>query len=179
MTDVLSPEQRHRCMSSIRSKDTKPEKIVRKYLFSKGLRYRIGSRKLPGSPDIVLRKYKTVIFVDGCFWHGHEGCKYYRLPKTNEDFWRQKIYLNIARDYRCNVELRLAGWKVIRIWECEVRNKSGREEVLERLYNEITGCSNETPLNPSVHGPDQTSDVKPPVAAEPETPYGPSSAEPD
>ena len=87
----MTPEQRHRCMAAIKGKDTKPELIVRKYLFSRGLRFRIQVRKLPGRPDIVLRKYRTVIFVDGCFWHGHEGCRYFRLPKSNVDFWRAKI----------------------------------------------------------------------------------------
>ena len=104
MADVMTPEQRSRCMAAIKGKDTKPEMIVRKYLFSRGLRYRVNNRKLPGSPDIVLKKYKTVVFIDGCFWHGHEGCKYYRLPKTNVDFWRHKIAMNIARDYANGVE---------------------------------------------------------------------------
>ena len=86
MADVMTPEQRSRCMAAVKGKDTKPEMIVRKYLFSRGLRYRVNNRKLPGSPDIVLKKYKTVVFIDGCFWHGHEGCKYYRLLKNNVDF---------------------------------------------------------------------------------------------
>jgi len=94
----MTPEQRNHCMAAIRGKDTKPEMIVRRYLFSRGLRYRVNNRKLPGSPDIVLKKYKTVVFIDGCFWHGHEGCKYFRLPRTNVDFWRHKIAMNIARD---------------------------------------------------------------------------------
>ena len=112
----MTPEQRSRCMAAIKGKNTKPEMIVRRYLFSRGLRYRVNNRKLPGSPDIVLKKYKTVVFIDGCFWHGHEGCKYYRLPNTNVDFWRHKIAMNIARDYANGVDLRLAGWKVIRVW---------------------------------------------------------------
>lgn len=87
MADVMTPNQRSRCMVAIKGKDTKPEILVRKFLFSKGLRYRLNNRKLPGSPDIVLKKYKTVIFLDGCFWHGHEGCKYFRLPKSNTPFW--------------------------------------------------------------------------------------------
>lgn len=104
----MTPEQRSRCMAAIKGKDTKPEMIVRKYLFSRGLRYRVNNRKLPGSPDIVLKKYRTAVFIDGCFWHGHEGCKYYRLLKTNVDFWRHKIAMNIARDYANGVDLRLA-----------------------------------------------------------------------
>ena len=135
----MTPEQRSRCMAAIKGKDTKPEMIVRKYLFSRGLRYRVHNRKLPGSPDIVLKKYKTVVFIDGCFWHGHEGCKYYRLPKTNVDFWRHKIAMNIARDYANGVDLRLAGWKVIRVWECDIKTKVKRKETLESLYQEIIG----------------------------------------
>ena len=137
MADTMTPEQRSRCMAAIKGKDTKPEMIVRKYLFSRGLRYRVNNRKLPGSPDIVLKKYKTVIFVDGCFWHAHRGCKYYRLPKSNVDFWRAKIARNIARDYVNNVDLELAGWKVIRVWECEIRAVRGREEYLDKLYEKI------------------------------------------
>ena len=100
MTDKLTPEQRRRCMSSIRSTDTKPEIIVRKFLFNEGFRYRLHTKKLPGSPDIVLAKYKTVIFINGCFWHGHEGCKYYVLPKTNTEFWKEKIGKNKERDLK-------------------------------------------------------------------------------
>ncbi|MBJ2192753.1 MAG: DNA mismatch endonuclease Vsr, partial [Muribaculaceae bacterium] len=88
MADVMTTEQRSRCMAAIKGKDTMPEMIVRKYLFSRGLRFRIQVRKLPGNPDIVLPKYKTVIFVNGCFWHGHEGCRYFRLPKSNVEFWK-------------------------------------------------------------------------------------------
>lgn len=137
MADTMTPEQRHRCMAAIKGKDTKPEIIVRRYLFSRGLRYRVNSKKLSGSPDIVLKKYKTVVFVDGCFWHAHRGCKYYRLPKSNVDFWRAKIARNIARDYVNNVELELAGWKVIRVWECEIRAVGGRQEYLDKLYEKI------------------------------------------
>lgn len=127
MVDLMTQEQRSRCMAAIRSRDTKPEMVVRRFLFSKGLRYRVNDHKLPGSPDIVLKKYKTVIFIDRCFWHGHDGCKYYQLPKTNVDFWRHKITMNIARDYSNNVDLKLAGWHVIRIWECEIKTKAKRK----------------------------------------------------
>ena len=142
MADVMTPEQRSRNMAAIKGKDTKPEMIVRKYLFSRGLRYRVNNRKLPGTPDIVLKKYKTVIFIDGCFWHGHMDCKYFRLPKSNVDFWRHKIAMNIARDYANNVDLKLAGWKVIRIWECEIKTKVKREDALQQLYASITQLSN-------------------------------------
>ena len=156
----MTPEQRSHCMAAIKGKDTKPEMIVRKYLFSRGLRYRVNNRKLPGSPDIVLKKYKTVVFIDGCFWHGHEGCKYFRLPKTNVDFWRHKIAMNIARDYANNVDLHLTGWKVIRVWECDIKTKAKREETLERLYQEIIG----TELNSNAY---ESSVEVSPIADEP------------
>ena len=120
MADVMTPEQRSRCMAAIKGKDTKPEMIVRKYLFSRGLRFRVQVRKLPGNPDIVLPKYKTVIFVNGCFWHGHEGCRYFRLPKSNVEFWEEKIERNVARDFRNEAELKALGWRVVRVWECEI-----------------------------------------------------------
>ena len=138
MADVMTKEQRSRCMAAIKGKDTKPEMIVRQYLFSRGLRFRVQVRKLPGNPDIVLPKYKTVIFVNGCFWHGHEGCKYFRLPKSNIEFWEEKIDRNIARDIRNEEELKSHGWHVIRVWECDIKKVSGREVYLQNLYNAIT-----------------------------------------
>lgn len=138
MTDVMTPEERSRCMAAVKGKDTKPEMIVRKYLFSKGLRYRLHVKKMPGSPDIVLKKYKTVIFIDGCFWHGHEGCKYFKMPKSNKFFWEQKIKRNKARDVANDYVLQTEGWNVIRIWECEIKKVAEREERLEHLYAEIT-----------------------------------------
>lgn len=98
MADIKSKEARSYNMSQIRGKDTKPEELVRKYLFSRGFRYRKNDRKLPGTPDIVLPKYKTVVFINGCFWHGHQGCKYFVWPKNNADFWKKKIETNIQRD---------------------------------------------------------------------------------
>jgi DNA mismatch endonuclease (patch repair protein) len=94
MADRLTSSQRHRNMSAVKGKDTKPEKLVRKYLWSRGFRYRLNSPRLPGHPDLVLRKYRTCIFVNGCFWHGHEGCKSFTIPKTNTDFWEKKIRRN-------------------------------------------------------------------------------------
>ena len=137
MTDIKTPEQRSRNMAAIKGKDTKPEMIVRKYLFSRGLRYRVQVRKLPGNPDIVLPKYKTVIFVNGCFWHGHEGCRYFRLPKSNVEFWEEKIKRNVARDFRNEAELKALGWRVVRVWECEIKTLAQREEYLKCLYDRI------------------------------------------
>lgn len=133
----MTPEERSRCMAAIKGKDTKPELIVRKYLFSRGLRFRIQVGKLPGHPDIVLPKYKTVIFVNGCFWHGHEGCRYFRLPKSNVEFWERKISHNKARDISNTAVLEMMGWRVIRVWECDIRAVSSRETFLEKLYSSI------------------------------------------
>lgn len=164
MTDIMTPEERSRCMASIKGRDTKPEILVRKYLFRRGLRYRVNNKKLPGSPDIVLKKYKTVVFIDGCFWHGHKGCKYYRLPQSNTDFWRKKITGNAARDYVNNIDLQLAGWHVVRIWECQVKTKEQREETLERLYRTIVNGRQQSPAYSDI-----PEDI--PLAAEPETEY--------
>jgi DNA mismatch endonuclease (patch repair protein) len=123
-------------MSRIAGKDTKPEELVRKYLFSKGFRYRKNVRKLPGTPDLVLPKYRTVIFVNGCFWHGHEGCKYFVWPKNNAEFWRQKIETNISRDQRKKAQLRDMGWNVLIVWECELRPPK-RQATLERLESQL------------------------------------------
>ena len=108
-------------MSQIKGKDTKPEKLVRKFLFSKGFRYRLHVKNLPGKPDIVLPKYKTVIFVHGCFWHGHEGCKYFVVPKTRTDWWLNKININRTNDERSNSLLGKENWKIIILWECELK----------------------------------------------------------
>ena len=109
-------------MSCIKGKGTKPEEIVRKYLFSRGFRYRKNDKRLPGTPDIVLQKYKTVIFVNGCFWHGHEGCKYFVWPQNNADFWKKKIESNISRDRKKTGALKEQGWKVIVVWECDLKH---------------------------------------------------------
>jgi len=120
MPDVLTPTQRHRCMSHIRSKATKPEMEVRRWLWAHGYRYRLNVKSVPGKPDIVMRKYRTVIFVNGCFWHGHEGCKQFVLPKTNIDFWQTKIARNRERDQQNYDELTHAGWQVIVLWQCKL-----------------------------------------------------------
>lgn len=125
-------------MAAIRSKDTKPEVLVRRYLFGRGLRFRIHVNNLPGHPDIVLPKYKTVVFVNGCFWHGHDGCRHSHLPATNTDFWEAKITRNKERDAAQEKELTAMGWRVIRVWECEIKRAADREARLAALYTEIT-----------------------------------------
>lgn len=136
MADIKSKEARSYNMSRIRGKNTKPEEIVRKYLFSNGFRYRKNDSRLPGTPDIVLPKYKTVIFVNGCFWHGHEGCRYFVWPKNNADFWENKIMGNVERDKKNRLELEAAGWKVITVWECGLKSKV-RQKTLESLIRAI------------------------------------------
>ena len=116
-------EQRSRNMSAIKSKNTKPEIKVRKVLHSMGYRFRLHSKDLPGSPDIVLPKYKTVIFVHGCFWHRHENCKYASTPKTRQEFWEAKFRENINRDKLNQENLSSKGWKIIIVWECEIKDK--------------------------------------------------------
>ncbi|RHU25230.1 MULTISPECIES: very short patch repair endonuclease [Parabacteroides] len=130
--DTLSKEQRHKNMAAVHSTNTKPEIIVRKYLFSRGFRYRLNHPRLPGHPDIVLRKYRTCIFINGCFWHGHEGCKYFVIPKSNTEFWTKKINRNIERDKKVRKELIKMGWYCITIWECELKPKI-REQTLTSL----------------------------------------------
>ena len=132
MSDHLTIEQRHKNMAAVRSKDTKPEMVVRKYLWSRGFRYRVNNPRLPGHPDIVLRKYHTCIFVNGCFWHGHEGCKYFRMPKTNTEFWERKISRNKERDREEQKKLARMGWHCITVWECELKGER-REKTLESL----------------------------------------------
>ena len=137
--DKLTKEQRHHCMASIHGKDTKPEILVRKYLFSRGFRYRLNHPRLPGHPDIVLRKYRTVIFVNGCFWHGHQGCRYFTLPKTNTEFWKNKIERNKARDIEEQHKLAAMGWHCITVWECQLKPhvKEQTLQALEYTLNHI------------------------------------------
>jgi len=120
--DIWNREKRSECMSKIRSKDTKPELALRKALFARGFRYRVNDAHLPGKPDIVLPKYKTVIFLHGCFWHRHEGCKYAYTPKTNTEFWVDKITSNRERDKINAEKLAVFGWNVLTVWECEIRH---------------------------------------------------------
>lgn len=130
--DKLTPEQRHRNMAAVKSKDTGPELVVRRYLFAHGFRYRLNSPRLPGHPDIVLRKYRVCVFVNGCFWHGHENCRLYRLPKTNTAFWEAKVRRNRERDVRDRIQLAAMGWHCITIWECEL-GRDRREQTLRSL----------------------------------------------
>ena len=119
--DGLSPEKRSWNMSRIHSNDTKIEVMVRKYLFAEGFRFRKNDKRYPGKPDIVLPKYKTVVFVNGCFWHMHTNCKQGRLPKTNVDFWREKLERNAKNDILNKQKLNEMGWQVITLWECELK----------------------------------------------------------
>lgn len=119
-------------MAQIRGKGTKPEMVVRKFLFGRGFRYRLNHPWLPGHPDIVLRKYRSVIFVNGCFWHGHEGCRYYVVPKSNTEFWKAKIARNRARDIEEQRRLASMGWHCITVWECQLK-PAVREQTLESL----------------------------------------------
>lgn len=123
MADKLTKEQRHKCMSSIRSKDTKPEIRVRKRLFAEGFRFRLAVKSLPGTPDIVLPRYRSIILVNGCFWHGHKGCRYYVLPKTNLQFWKDKIERNQQRDDIVCGRLEALGWRVFTVWECQLSSR--------------------------------------------------------
>lgn len=141
MADVHSTKVRSYNMSQIRSKDTKPEELVRKYLFAQGFRYRKNDSRLPGKPDIVLPKYRTVIFVNGCFWHKHEGCKYFVWPKNNAAFWREKILSNTERDQRNYERLQQMGWNIIVVWECELK-KELCPETLNKIVKGITSSVN-------------------------------------
>ena len=135
MADNHSKEVRSINMSHIRSTNSKPEEIVRKYLFAEGFRYRKNVKKLPGCPDIVLPKYKTVIFVNGCFWHKHD-CPRFVWPSSNQDYWRPKILRNVERDNQSCKELESLGWKVITVWECELKKKV-LEETMRKIIQQI------------------------------------------
>ena len=132
--DNKSKEERHKNMAAVRSKGTKPEITVRVFLFAHGFRYRLNSAKLPGHPDIVLKKYKTCIFVNGCFWHGHENCKYASMPKTNTEFWKKKIERNRQRDVEEQQQLAKMGWHCIVIWECELKPKKKEQTLASLLF---------------------------------------------
>lgn len=163
MADIKTKEERSQNMAAIKSKDTKPEMLVRSFLHAAGFRYRLHDRKLPGCPDLVFPSLHTVIFINGCFWHGHENCKYFRLPKSNVEFWRKKISRNTERDANVRAELEKQYWNVIVIWECDLKNKSRREEMLDKIAKELFNIRNHT----------YSSSYYPfAEAAEPDTPYG-------
>jgi len=137
MPDVKTPSQRSYNMSRIRSKNTTPERIVRSELWHRGYRYRLNDKRLPGTPDLVLPKYRAVIFINGCFWHGHRGCPKYVAPKTNPEFWKDKIARNIARDELNAQRLDTLAWTVITVWECELTKKQDRETTVARIEAEL------------------------------------------
>lgn len=134
--DDLTPEQRRKNMQHIRSTNTRPEEIVRKYLFSQGLRYRKNDKRFPGKPDLVFPKYRTVVFVNGCFWHMHD-CGRFVWPKSNQEYWKKKILRNVERDNKNYDALKEEGWKVIIVWECELKTKEKAEKRLRLLKSDI------------------------------------------
>lgn len=136
MADVLSGEQRHKCMSHIKSKDTKPEVLVRRFLFANGYRFRLHRKDLPGKPDIVLPKYKVAIFINGCFWHGHKDCRFATIPVNNREFWKSKIEGNVERDQINIAKLENLGWHVIEIWQCQLKPKN-KDLTLKKLLLEL------------------------------------------
>jgi len=139
--DIYSKRKRSEIMSKISGTETKPEILVRKYFFSKGFRFRKNDKRLPGRPDIVLPKYKTVIFIHGCFWHGHH-CKAGKLPETNKEFWENKINSNMERDKKNQHKLEKLGWKIIIVWQCKLKNKKMMtkklKEIEQKIQNEHT-----------------------------------------
>lgn len=142
--DRISTEARSRNMARVRSRDTKPEVKIRSLLHRLGFRFRLCDKSLPGKPDIVLKKYKTVIFVNGCFWHHHENCRDSSLPKTNTDFWEKKINSNVERDRRNKEKLIESGWRVLVIWECEIRRFSECPQELGKLLRGVSSGSDQT-----------------------------------
>lgn len=137
MADIFSKAKRSEIMSKISGKETKPEILVRKFLFAQGFRYRKNDKRLPGKPDIVLPKYKTLIFVHGCFWHGHQNCKKSALPQTNYEFWKNKIQKNVVRDKSKQRELKKLGWKLVVIWQCQMKNRELFEKAMKRTIVKI------------------------------------------
>jgi DNA mismatch endonuclease, patch repair protein len=137
MADVHNKSARSYNMSRIRSTNTKPELLVRKFLHANGFRYSLHNKKLPGKPDIVLRKYKTIIFIHGCFWHGHANCKYFKLPKTRTQWWANKIATNKANDAKAVKALKKEGWQVLVIWECKLK-PAKREKTLQRIVTMLS-----------------------------------------
>ena len=136
MTDTLSKEKRSWNMAQIRSRNTKPEIAVRRILHSLGYRFRLHRKDLPGNPDIVLPKYKSVIFVHGCFWHRHKDCRYSYSPKSRTEFWQDKFAENIERDKQSAEELKMLGWRQLVIWECEAKDPENIRSIIDRFFEE-------------------------------------------
>jgi DNA mismatch endonuclease (patch repair protein) len=143
MADVFTKKERSNVMSMIRSKNTKPELLVRQLLFSKGYRFRLHQKTLPGKPDIILKKYKTVIFVNGCFWHGHKNCKKSILPTSNIAFWKEKIQANMHRDKKAKQSLKKLGWSIFTVWECEIKNKTSFAKRMTKLLKGLNNIKAE------------------------------------
>ena len=168
MADKMTPQQRHNCMSHIRSKNTRPEMLVRRFLWHNGYRYRLHTKQLPGHPDIVIRRLRTVIFVNGCFWHGH-SCRSF-LPASNRKFWFDKISRNRERDLRDHNLLEADGWMVIVIWECQL-SKSLADDTLQRLLNTLNLLSSSTTKPVSTYPTEEDYNLNYDIAAETETTY--------
>ena len=139
MADVVSAAKRSEMMSGIRGANTRPEITVRKLLFALGYRFRLHRRDLPGSPDVVMSSRKVAIFVQGCFWHWHHGCRYAKLPSTRPDFWKTKLGANVARDKATTAQLRSIGWRTLWVWECALRDAATQEELSDRMQTWIEG----------------------------------------
>ena len=142
MADNLTAEQRRKNMSAIKSRHTKPEIIVRSMLHRLGFRFRLHNKKLPGKPDIILPKYKTVIFVHGCFWHQHKGCKRSTIPKSNTDYWIPKLTGNVKRDVQHKADLKKSGWNVAVVWECETKDADNLAKKLKKIFAKISADDN-------------------------------------
>jgi DNA mismatch endonuclease (patch repair protein) len=139
VADVVNPAVRSRMMSGIRGKDTRPEKLVRSALFAAGFRFRLHSRNLPGKPDLVLARWRTVVFINGCFWHAHPDCRFFRVPKNRRSFWIEKLGANRSRDIKCTAAIASQGWKVVTVWECALR--ADAVVTLDLLQHAIRNCS--------------------------------------
>jgi len=137
MTDIVSPAKRSQMMSGIKAKDSHPERLVRRLLFSAGYRFRLHRRDLPGTPDIVLPRHKIAIFVHGCFWHMHAKCKYAKLPSTRSEFWQEKLVGNVKRDQKAIDALVFSGWRVLTVWECSTQNSAALAWLRETLFGWI------------------------------------------
>jgi len=133
MADIVDSATRSRMMSRVRGRDTLPELLVRRYLHAAGLRFRTNVRKLPGSPDIVLPRYRTVVFIHGCFWHRHAGCRFAATPATRTEFWNGKFSANVSRDLRVRGELEALGWNVLTVWECQLASELGLDEIFWKI----------------------------------------------